>query len=360
MKKLLLINIVLLLFVFQNDLQGQKLSAIKFSYIEPFRPIPIQNEIFLTRIPRPEMINGKIAFVLENEEDYNRRVDEQKEKDQKVFLNSAIYKQWLKEHLEWRKKTPNWQKETRYPDLVNDIQPKLIPKLGEAYQVTSKSLNIRSESNKASSIVYTLKQGDEITLLNANNRQWWYIRFNEYKGYVFAESLKLNPYSGWDKKSYQTGTTPECENVVPKYDYNLDNYLRINVGSGTDVVVKLMKIGVGVDECIRIVFVRSQDTYDIKNIPEGKYYVKIAYGKDYRQKIVDNICYVKFVQSPLYEKGKDILDYNRVEKPDTKVGNQTYRNWLLPSFELSLDIIQSNFNRSTFKSDGISEAEFNN
>lgn len=358
MQKLMKIISFLVILILSNEIHGQKLKLITPITIEPQRPY-IKQQLSLPRISKPEMVNGKIQMVLESDEDYERRIDEYKAELNEKFKNSLEYKNWLKEHAEWRKKTPNWKTKTSYKDLINEFEPKLTPKLGEAYNVTSKSINLRSEPSKESSIITSLKQGDEVTLLKSEN-QWWYVSFKEYKGYVFAESLKLNPYSGWNKKNYESGITPECENVIPKYDYNLANYLRIIVGSGTDVVLKLMKIGSGEDECIRIVYVRSKESFDIKYIPEGRYYVKIAYGKDYRQKIVDNTCYVKFMQNAHYEKGKEILDFNRIEKPDTKIGNQTYKNWMLPTFTLSLDVIQTNFNRSTFNSDQISESEFNN
>jgi hypothetical protein len=128
----------------------------------------------------------------------------------------------------------------------------------------------------------------------------------------------------------------------------MDNYLRVIVGNNTDVVVKLMKKSYS-DECIRIVYVRAGDSYDIRNIPEGLYYLKIAYGRDYRQKIEGSQCKVRFVKSPLYEKGEEILDFRRRNIPG---GYQE------PSYELTLNVI-STYGGSEFNSNTISEAEFN-
>ncbi len=229
----------------------------------------------------------------------------------------------------------------------------------EQYLVNSQTLNMRSGPGKEYTIITTLSMGDAVTIIEKNDDGWWHVEYYGTQGYVFSSLLKIDPYSDWEKKNYQTGVTPECENVTPKYDYELDNYLRINVGSGTDVVVKLMKIGYYEDECIRIVYVRSGDTYEIKNIPEGRYYLKIAYGKDYREKIVDNICYVKFMKNAQYEKGSEILDFNKIKQPNERIGNSIYENWSVPSFELSLDVIVTKGTKSTFKSNDISEAEFN-
>ena len=229
----------------------------------------------------------------------------------------------------------------------------------EQYLVNSKTLNMRSGPGKEYGIITSLSMGDVVTLIEKNKNGWWSVDFDGTQGFISSSFLKIDPYSGWEKKNYQSGVTPECENVTPKYDYGLDNYLRINVGSGTDVVVKLMKKGSYEDECIRIVYVRSGDTYEIKNIPEGRYYVKIAYGKDYRKKIVDNMCYVKFLKSAQYEKGSEILDFYKIKQADERIGKNIYENWSIPSFELSLNVIMTKETKSTFKSDDISESEFN-
>jgi hypothetical protein len=218
---------------------------------------------------------------------------------------------------------------------------------------------MRSGPGKEFEIISTLSMGDEVILVQKNNNGWWEVDFEGIQGYVFSTLLKIDPYNDWEKKNYQSGVTPDCENVIPKYDYTLNNYLRIQVGLSTDVVVKLMKMSVDEDECIRIVYVRSGETFEIKNIPEGLYYLKIAYGKDYRQKIEDNICYVKFIKNAHYEKGDEKLDFYKVKQPDQIIGDKIYKNWTVPSFALFLDVIIQTQGKSTFNSKNISEAEFN-
>jgi len=233
-----------------------------------------------------------------------------------------------------------------------------LPMIGETYIVNTPTLNIRDKPSSNSSVVGKLKQGDMVTLLSASDDKWWWVKKDLNIGYVSSEFLKGDYLSGWEKKNYTSGTTPECENVTPQHDFNLNNYLKINVGSSTDVVVKLMKIGAYGDECIRIVYIRGGDSYEIKNIAEGKYYVKLAFGKDYRKKIINNQCQVKFMSNPLYEKGEDILDYNKVNKPDEIIGDNVYKRWSVPSYTLNLDVISS-FRNNTFDSNKISEKEFN-
>jgi hypothetical protein len=220
----------------------------------------------------------------------------------------------------------------------------------EQYLVNSNTLNMRSGAGKEFEVIANLSIGDAVTLTEKFDNGWWMVDFEGTQGYVFGQLLKKDPNSGWNKKNYESGETPECENVAPQYDIKLDNYLKVNVGSNTDAVVKLMKKQYGGDVCIRIVFIRSRETYYLKNIPEGNYYLKIAYGSDWRQKIVDQQCYGKFMKNAQYEIGQENLDYNLIHKID---GDQ------VPSFELSLDVVVSRNTKPTFKSNDISEAEFN-
>lgn len=273
--------------------------------------------------------------------------------------------EYNKQVLEWRKRNPNWRntafnkEEIGLNNAIN-VKPKLVKAItGENYLVTSQTLNLRIGPGKEHGIIRTLSKGDAVILIQEHENGWWEVDFEGYQGYVHSSLVKIDPYSGWEKKNYQSGVTPDCENVIPEYDYNLDNYLKINVGSGTDVIVKLVKKGIYEEECIRIVYVRGGESYKIKNIPEGRYYLKIAYGKDYRKKIVNNICYVKFMKNAQYEKGVEILDFNLRKKPNQRIGNDVYESWDVPSFELFLDVIQTYGANKEFKSSDISEEEFN-
>lgn len=125
----------------------------------------------------------------------------------------------------------------------------------------------------------------------------------------------------------------------------------MNVGSNTDVVVKLMKKNISSEDiCIRIVFIRSGQSFKIENVPEGDYYLKLAYGKDWRQKIVDNQCFGKFMINAHYEIGKQKLNFNKSQNGDYE---------RIPSFELSLDVVTTKIKKSNYNSNQISEAIFN-
>ncbi|MBK7103110.1 MAG: hypothetical protein IPH63_15200, partial [Flavobacteriales bacterium] len=161
----------------------------------------------------------------------------------------------------------------------------------------------------------------------------------------------------WEATSYYNGEAPECFNYTPKYDRQLDNQLRVTVGGGTDVVIKVMEWST--DRCVRYVYIKSLSTYAIRNIPQGAYYLKIAYGKRWVEKKEAGICIGKFASSPLYEKGEDMLDFRTRSTGITYENGQRYENFEIPSYEVKLDVVSTGYSRNNLNTDGISEAEFN-
>ncbi len=157
------------------------------------------------------------------------------------------------------------------------------------------------------------------------------------------DSLRQN---GWEKDNMSNGAMPNCYNYKPGYG-ELNNKLIVTVGGGTDVVIKMMSMSTG--RCVRYFFVNSGSTYSINNLPEDQYYLKIAYGKDWISKTEDGMCLGKFLSNALYEKGEDVLDFNK------KI---TAKGYSIPSFSLELDVI-SNSSVDSFNSSNISEDDFN-
>ncbi len=233
----------------------------------------------------------------------------------------------------------------------------VIAQENDQYLVSSKTLNVRTKPSKDSKIIATLMQNESVSVVFRLENGWSEIEFDGGTGYVYSNLLKTNPDNGWNKNKYDSGQTLECENINTEYDYKIDNSLKVSVGSGCDdVVVKLMKKQVNnSDICIRIIYIRSGDIFLLKNIPEGIYYLKIAYGKDWRQKIVDNKCYGKFIRNALYEIGNHKLDFRLIHDSNGNIS--------IPYYELSLDKVMINkYNknrRSTFSSKKIEESKFN-
>jgi len=163
---------------------------------------------------------------------------------------------------------------------------------------------------------------------------------------VVSEEDRLRS-EGWETSDLSNGAMPNCYNYCPRYG-KLNNKLVVTVGGGTAVVIKMMSISS--NRCVRYVFINSGSTYAIKNLPEDQYYLKIAYGKKWISKAEDGKCLGKFMSNALYEKGEDILDFNRQAVAD---------GYNIPSFSLELDVI-SNSSVDSFNSSGITEDDFNN
>lgn len=151
---------------------------------------------------------------------------------------------------------------------------------------------------------------------------------------------------GWEEETIQNGPFPVCFNFIPVTGAIL-NYLDVHVGGGTDVALKLMDTHS--NRCIRYVFINSRSNFKIENIPEGQYYLKIAYGKKWLSKLSNGQCFGKVIKNRLYEKGEDILNYNRQYNED---------GFSIPSFRLELDVIETGISNS-FNAFSITEDEFN-
>ncbi len=172
--------------------------------------------------------------------------------------------------------------------------------------------------------------------------------------YIYLLVLLLIPFSLFSQESsdsfykieINTGEKPECISCASLYNRSLDNFLRIDATGATDVVIKI--INSNTHECIRTVFIRSGIVYEIKNIPEGIYYLKIAYGYDWSKKVEGDYCYAKFVRDANYQEGNDHLDFYKVNLQN---------GYQLPSYELILKVISGNRNNE-FDADNISEEEF--
>ena len=142
------------------------------------------------------------------------------------------------------------------------------------------------------------------------------------------ESLNVIP---WKATNYKTGDIPKYLEVDPKYDYNLDNFLNINnSNTTTDAVVKLIKIHPNYEETTtRIAFLEANQTYKMKNIPAGKYYLKIAYGNEWKEYSNSDLSLGRFQINPQYEKGEDIIDFTPI-KLSSGID--------VPSYELTLSV----------------------
>lgn len=206
---------------------------------------------------------------------------------------------------------------------------------------------------------------DKAIQLNPSASQYYYDRgdakdiINDFNG--ACRDWKTAKDKGYNVPDYKikrctpqivyvsNGELSDCNEIKPKYNKGLDNKLLITVGSNASVAVKL--INISNEKCIRYVFINKNSTYSIRNIPEGRYYLKIAYGDDWSIMDRQLNCTGRFTKNALFEKGEDILDYNLVYS-----GND-YR---VPSFSLKLDVIITEERMNSFNTDKINENDFYN
>lgn len=163
-------------------------------------------------------------------------------------------------------------------------------------------------------------------------------------------------YWNFESKSYTTGSTPGCYSFTPKFNMSLDNELEVKVGANTDVVIKL--INLKTNKCIRCVFINSGDTYKLKHIPEGIYFVKIAYGRRWKEKYENNDCIGRFTENSYYKMGVETLNYKKIYTGVITKDDKQYETFKLPSYTISLDIKASLW-EDRFKTDVITEKDFN-
>lgn len=152
--------------------------------------------------------------------------------------------------------------------------------------------------------------------------------------------------NGWKDQPTKNGNLSNCFNYRLQRG-DIPNYLKVRVGGGTDVAIKVMRLYD--DVCVRYVFVNSGSTFRITNIPEGQYYLKIAYGTEWLSKVQNQQCLGKFIRNPIYERGEEILNFNLVNN---------YTSTSIRNYELALDVISTGTYNS-FNSQKISELAFN-
>ena len=216
---------------------------------------------------------------------------------------------------------------------------------------TARDQSVRSQGNSQEihfSTTAAKSEGVEGSRLNHNSSQYS-VKPPIPDGSIAEIDSGLDEQR-WEKISISTGGKPECENINPRYSKNIENELLVYVGDNTDAIIKL--IDKKTDRCIRIVYISAGDNYSIKNIPLGSYYVKIAYGKDFRKSNVDGECRVKFMKDAAYKVSDEDFTFTRVKKVKS---DGSY--WSVSSYTLWLDLVA--YSGNGFKSSSISESDFN-
>ena len=115
---------------------------------------------------------------------------------------------------------------------------------------------------------------------------------------------------GWYvPKTVPEGELPKEYGVKSKFGQQ-DNYFDIEIGNGCDVAVKI--VDASTDKCIRYVLVPENSSANVQMIPQGKYYLKLAYGKDWMEyDNGDGTITGKFTKNTSYDKSVDVFDFGK-------------------------------------------------
>ncbi len=147
---------------------------------------------------------------------------------------------------------------------------------------------------------------------------------------------------GWTSVSHENGELGKEFGIDNKYGLQ-DNYFDITIGKGFNVAIKIMDSESG--KCIRYIYVSEVSTATINDIPQGKYYLKLAYGNNWMELQTDSITIGKFTKDNLYERSKDVYDFGK--KNSTSIVN----------YQLKINVTE-NGTMNNFETIPITEKDF--
>lgn len=147
-----------------------------------------------------------------------------------------------------------------------------------------------------------------------------------------------------------------CSNVIPRHDYTIDTALLVRNHGDLNLVIKLMNLEDNIAS--RMVYIEKNSSFEIKNIPQGRYIIKEAHGEVWKQQTKDDKCIGIFTKNAIYKQSKNIADFfikKRIE------GNNEVTS--IPSYELELGVrfvkTARQKNNSNYQTNNISSSEFN-
>ena len=149
---------------------------------------------------------------------------------------------------------------------------------------------------------------------------------------------------GWKQEAPEGGDFDETMGIKPVYGLQ-DNYFDITIGQGFCVAVKIMSLKE--HKCIRYLYVPENQTVTVNEIPQGKYYLKLAYGNDWMIKKEKNRTLGKFTKNVFYEKSTNIFDFGM--KNSMQIVN----------YELKINVVDGSA-KNNFQTIAINETEFEN
>ena len=177
-------------------------------------------------------------------------------------------------------------------------------------------------------------------VLSSCNNKANSIKVNEEGNNSLQENLIKD---GWEFESPIGGELGDEYGVKPIYGVH-DNYFDITIGEGCCVAIKIMDVTSG--KCIRYVYVPENETVTVTEIPQGQYFLKLAYGKDWMENDTDSITQGKFTKKAFFEKSTESYNFGKKNTGD------------FVNYSLKINVVDET-TENNFTTVSISEDEFN-
>lgn len=183
-----------------------------------------------------------------------------------------------------------------------------------------------------------------VTLLNLTGCNGGRTQVNHSDSTELSLSQAQLINDGWYiPKTVPEGELPKEYGIKSKFGQQ-DNYFDIEIGNGCDVAVKI--VDASTDKCIRYVLVPENTSINIQMIPQGKYYLKLAYGKDWMEYANDDGTITgKFTKNVSYDKSVDVFDFGKKNSSN------------IVSYVLHINVVNSQL-RNNFGTVEITEDDF--
>ena len=164
------------------------------------------------------------------------------------------------------------------------------------------------------------------------------------------EQEQLTPFQeqmlsdGWQLTNREGGELGNAFGANPQYGIQ-DNYFDIAIGQGCNVAIKI--VNASTNRCIRYVYVPENETVTVTEIPQGMYYLKLAYGKDWMELATDSITHGKFTKDVFYERSTNAYNFGKKNSQD------------FVNYRLEINVVNGEA-ENNFHTEPISEEEFEN
>lgn len=106
--------------------------------------------------------------------------------------------------------------------------------------------------------------------------------------------------TSWQSTNYKTGDAIGAFQYHPQIEKNGSRLTIKNDHKTKDAIVKIIENDS--DAIYRDVFIKNGEDTDIKNLPVGRYYLKIAWGNQWKETCIEKICFGKFMKNEAFQK----------------------------------------------------------